>query len=68
MALRFGGYVLEVCVASAEVGHLEGRQVPSALMYCLDVDLTISVLVPVGFLFHDVKLDVRAEAAEGFSK
>ena len=38
----------------------------SALVYCLDVDLTISVLVPVGLLFHDVKLVVRVEAAEGF--
>ena len=66
MGLRFGGYVLEVCVVSAEVGQLEGRQVRSALVYCLDVDLTVSVLVPVGFLFHDVKLDVGGKAAEGF--
>ena len=66
MGLWFGGYVLEVCVVSAEVGHLEGRQVRSALVYCQDVDVTISVLVPVGFLFPDVKLDVEGKAAEGF--
>ena len=48
------------------VGHLEGRQVCSALAYCLDVDLTIWVLVPVGLMFHDVKLDVAGKAAEGF--
>ena len=53
-------------MVTAEVGHLEGRQVRSALVYCLDVDLTVSVLVPVGFLFHDVKLDVGGKAAEGF--
>ena len=35
-------------------------------MYCLVVDLNISVLVPVGFLFHDVELDVGGEAAKGF--
>ena len=29
-----------------------------ALVYCLVVDLTISVLVSVGLLFHDVELDV----------
>ena len=45
-------------MVSGEVGHLEGRQVRSALVYCLDVDLTVSVLVPVGFLFQDVNLDV----------
>ena len=55
-------------MASAEVGPLEGRQVRSALVYCQDVDLTISVLVPVGFLFHDVKLDVGGKAAECFSE
>ena len=38
----------------------------SALVYCLDVDLTISVLVPVGLWFHDVKLDVGEKAAKGF--
>ena len=65
MGLRFGGYVLEVCVVSVEVRHLKGRQVLSALMYCLDVDLTISVLLPVGLLFHNVKLDVGGKAAEG---
>ena len=53
-------------MVSAKVGHLEGRQVRSALVYCLDVDLTISVMVPVGLLFHDVKLDVGGKAAEGF--
>ena len=66
MGLRFGGYVLEVCVVSVEVGRLEGWQVRSAPVYCLDVYLAISVLVPVGFLFHDVKLDVGGKAAEGF--
>ena len=38
----------------------------SALLYCLDVDLTISAFVPVGVLFQDVKLDVGGKAAEGF--
>ena len=66
MGLRLGGYVLEVSVVSAEVGDLEGRQVRSALVYCLDVDLTIFLLVPVGFLFHDVKLDVGGKASGGF--
>ena len=45
-------------MVSIQIWHLEGGQVRSALVYCLDVDLTISVLVPVGLLFHDVKLDV----------
>ena len=53
-------------MVSAEVGDLEGRQVRSALVYCLDVDLTISVLVPLGFLFHDVELGVRGKATKGF--
>ena len=66
MGLRFRGYLLEVCVGSAEVGDLEGWQVRCALLYCLVVDLTISVLVPMGFLFHDVELDVGGEAAKGF--
>ena len=66
MGLRFGGYVLEVCVVSAEVGDLEGWQVRCALVYCLVVDLTISVLVPVGLLFHDVELDAGGKAAKGF--
>ena len=66
MGLQFGGYVLEVCVVPAEVGHPEGQQVRSAQVYCLDVDLTISVLLPVGFLFHDVMLDVGGKVAEGF--
>ena len=43
MGLGFGGYVLEVCVVSAEVKDLEGWQVSCALMYCVVVDLTISV-------------------------
>ena len=66
MGLRFGGYVLEVCVVSPEVGDLEGWQVRCALVYCLVVDVTISVLVPVGLLFHDVELDVGGKAAKGF--
>ena len=66
MELRIRGYVLEVSVVSAEVGDLEGRQVRSALVYCLDVDLNISVLVPVELLFHDVKLDSGRKAAKGF--
>ena len=60
--------MLEVCVVSVEVGHLERRQVLSALVSCLDVDLAISVLVPVGLLFHDVNLDVEGKAAEGFAE
>ena len=66
MGHQFGRYVLEVCVVSVEVGHLEGWQVRSALVYFLDVDLAISVLVPVGLLIHDVKLVVGGKAAEGF--
>ena len=66
MGLLFEGYVLEVCVVSVKVRHLEGRQVRIALVYCLDVDLAISVLVPVGLLFHDEMLDVGGKAAEGF--
>ena len=34
MGLRFGGYVLEGCVVSAEVGDLEGCQVRCALEAC----------------------------------
>ena len=52
-------------MVAVQVGQLEGRQVRSALLYCLDVDVTIPVLVPVGLLFHDVKLDVGKKAAEG---
>ena len=52
-------------MVSVEVGHLEGQQVRSALVYCLDVDLAISILVPVGLLFRNVKLDVGGKAAEG---
>ena len=63
---RVQGYVLEVCVVSAEVRDLEGWQVRCALVYCLVVDLTISVFVPVGLLFHDVELDVGRKAAKGF--
>ena len=37
-----------------------------ALVYCLVVDLTISVLMSVGLLFHDVELDVGGKAAKGF--
>ena len=37
-----------------------------ALVYCLVVDLTISVLVSVELLFHDVELDVGGKAAKGF--
>ena len=37
-----------------------------ALVYCLVVNLTISVLVSVGLLFHDVELDVGGKAAKGF--
>ena len=66
MGLRLGRYVLEQCVVSAEVGDLEGWQVRGALVYCLVVDLTISVLVPVGVLFHDVELDVGEKAGKGF--
>ena len=32
MGLRFGGYMLEVCVVPAEVGDLEGWQVRCALV------------------------------------
>ena len=39
-----------------------------ALVYCLVVDLTISVFVSVGLLFHDVELDVGGKAAKGFPK
>ena len=37
-----------------------------ALVYCLVVDLIISVSVSVGLLFHDVELDVGGKAAKGF--
>ena len=66
MRLGYGGYVLEVCVVSAEVRDLEGWQVRCALVYCLVVDLTISILVLVGLLFHDVELEVGGKAAKGF--
>ena len=66
MGLGLGGYVFEVCVDSAEVGDLEGWQVRCALVYCLAVDLTISVSVPVGLVFHDVELDVGGKAAKSF--
>ena len=66
MGLRSGGYVLEVCVVWAEVGDLEGWQLRCVLVYCLVVDLTISVLVPVGLLFHYVELDVGGKASKSF--
>ena len=53
-------------MVSVQVGQLEGRQVRSTLVNCLDVDLTISVLVPVGLFLQDVKLDVGGKAAQGF--
>ena len=37
-----------------------------ALVYCLVVDLTISLLVPGGLLFHAVELDIGGKAAKGF--
>ena len=55
-------------MALVQVAHLEGSQVRSALVHYLDVDLAISVLVPGGLLFHDVKLGVAGNAAEGFPK
>ena len=55
-------------MVSAEVGDLEGWQVRCALVYCLVVDNTISPLVPVGFLLHDVELDVGGKAAQGISE
>ena len=66
MGLGYGGYVLYLCVVAAEVRNLEGWQVRCALVYCLVVDLTIAVLVPVGLLFHDVELNVGGKAAKGF--
>ena len=66
MGLGYGGYVLEVCVVPGEVRDLEGWEVRCALVYCLVVDLTISVSVSVGLLFHDVELDVGGKAAKGF--
>ena len=53
-------------MVAAEVRDLEGWEVCCALVYCLVVDLTISVLVSVGLLFHDVELDVGGKAAKGF--
>ena len=69
MGLQFGGYVFEVCVVSAEVGDLEGWQVLCALCFvrwCTASLSTLSLLVLVGFLFHDVKLNVGRKAAKGF--
>ena len=66
MGLGYGGFVLEVCVVSAEVRDLEGWYVRCALVYCLVVDLAISVLVSVGLLFYDVELDGGGKAAKGF--
>ena len=45
---------------------LEGWQVRFALVYCVVVDLIVSILVLVDFLFHDVELDLGGEAAKGF--
>ena len=53
-------------MVSAEVRDLGGWEVRCALVYCLVVELTISVLVSVGLLFHDVELDVGRKAAKGF--
>ena len=39
-----------------------------ALVYCLVVDLTNSVLVSVGLLFQDVELDVGGKVTKGFSE
>ena len=64
--LGYRGLVLEVCVVSAEFRDLEGWEVHCALVCCLVADLTISVLVSVGLLFHDVELDVGGKAAKGF--
>ena len=61
-----GGWVLEMCKVAVLVCHLERQQVHGALMHCLDVDLTVPVLVPVGLLCHDLELDVGGEAMEGF--
>ena len=36
------------------------------LVCCLDVHLSIPVLVSVGLLLHDLQVDVRGEAVEGF--
>ena len=58
--------MLEVCEVAVQVWHLESQQVRGALVYFLDVDPTILVLVPVGLLLHDVELDVGGESAEGF--
>ena len=52
-------------MVSVEVGHLDGRQARSALVYCLDADLAFSVSVPVGLLFHNVKLNIGGKAVEG---
>ena len=37
-----------------------------ALVYCLVVDLTISVLVSVGLLFHDVELHLTYDFSSCF--
>ena len=39
-----------------------------ALVYCLDVDLTVPVLVTVGLLLHDVELDIEGGAAKDFAE
>ena len=55
-----------MCVVSAAVRDLEAWRVCCVLVYCLVVDLSISVSVPVGLLFHDVELDVGGKASKGF--
>ena len=37
-------------MVAVQVWHLEGRQVRGTLVHCLDVDLTVPVLVPVRIL------------------
>ena len=53
-------------MVAVHVWHPEGRQVRCMLVHCLDVNLTVPVLVPVGLLLCGVDLNVRGEAAEGF--
>ena len=51
---------------AVQVWRLKGRHVRGALVYSLDVHLTVPVLVPVGLLLRLSELDVGGEAAEGF--
>ena len=53
-------------MVAVQVWHLESWQVHGAMVYCLDVDLIVLVLVPVGLLLHDVELDVGGRHAQGF--